>query len=240
VGKKHKKKRRGDAGVSLDPMADSAADIELVLAAIAQSEDDSARRTLAGLDAQLHRFAADIEAARRQLESIRPALEAARQRLALLQGAEPALIDARRRLRALKAADAGFASVRERIAILAPALESARRVLEASPLNLLPETRQQIRNLATELQAISRAVAGPPPGLEALAAQERALEGLTGILASAREEVLALEVLVGTLEFTRSELRALATDLESPRRALRAAIAASPQPSPPGSGQAPS
>jgi chromosome segregation ATPase len=229
MGKKRKKKHRADAGVSLEPMTDTAADIELVLAAIAQSEDESARRTLAGLDAQLHRFAADIEATRRQLESVRPALEAARQRLARLQDAEPGLIDARRRLRALKAAEAGFASVRERIAILAPALESARRAVEASPHGLLPATRQQVRNLATEIQAISRALAGPPPGLEALAAQERAIEGLAGVLASAREEVLALELLVGTLEFTRSELRALATDLEAPRRALRAAIAASEQ-----------
>ncbi len=227
MGKKHKKKHRADAGVSLKSMADTAADIELVLAAIAQSEVDAVRRTLAGLDAQLNRFAADIEATRRQLESLRPALDAARQRLAALHDAEPGLVDARRRLRALKAADAGFASVRERIAILAPALESARRAVEASPHSLLPATRQQVRNLATELQAISRAVAGPPPGLEALAAQERALEGLTDLLASAREEVLALEILVGTLEFTRSELRALATELESPRRALRAAIAAS-------------
>lgn len=227
MAKKHKKKRRERTGVSLDPMADTAADIELVLAAIAQSEDDAVRRTLAGLDAQLNRFAIDIEATRRQLESVRPALDAARQRLALIEAAEPGIIDARRRLRALKAADAGFANVRERIAILAPALESARRAVEASPHGLLPATRQQVRNLATELQAISRAVAGPPPGLAALSAQERALDGVSGILASAREEVLALEVLVGTLEFTRSELRALATELESPRRALRAAIAAS-------------
>jgi len=229
MGKKHKKKRRTDAGVSLGPMADTAADIALVLAAIAQSEDESVRRTLAGLDAQLERFAGDIEATRRQLEAIRPALDAAQQRLADLQEAEPALVDARRRLRALQAADAGFASVRERIAILAPALESARRVVEASPHALLPTTRQQVRTLTTELQAISRALAGPPPGLEALKAQEHALEGLSSVFASAREEVLALEVLVGTLEFARSELRALATDLEAPRRALRAAIAATPQ-----------
>jgi len=82
-------------------MADTAADIALVLAAIAQSEDESVRRTLAGLDAQLERFAGDIEATRRQLEAIRPALDAAQQRLADLQEAEPALVDARRRLRAL-------------------------------------------------------------------------------------------------------------------------------------------
>jgi chromosome segregation ATPase len=207
-------------------MTDTVADIELVLAAIAQSEDEAARRTLAGLDAQLDHFANDIEAARRQLEALRPELDAARQRLVRLEEAEPALADARRRLRALRAADAGFANVRDRIAVLGPALESARRVVEASPHTVPPATRQQIRTLATELQAISRALSGPPPGLEALARHERVLDGVAGILASAREEVLALEVLVGTLEFARSELRALATDLEAPRRALRAAITA--------------
>jgi septal ring factor EnvC (AmiA/AmiB activator) len=215
-------------------MSDTVADIELVLAAIAQSEDESARRTLAGLDAQLARFAKDIEATRRQLEALRPELDAARLRLARLEQVEPALGDARRRLRALRATDTGFANVRARIAVLGPALESARRVVEASPHTVLPATRRQIRTLATELQAISRALSGPPPGLELLAQHERVLDDLAGILASAREEVLALEVLVGTLEFARSELRALATDLEAPRRALRAAIGAGPAGGPAG------
>jgi chromosome segregation ATPase len=228
VKKKHKKKKRSlNPGVSSEAMGDSLYEIEQILAA-SGSEPESAPRELRGIQAQLTRFAADIEAARRRLESVRPALAAARQRLALLEAAQPALVEARRRLYALEVAGAGLEQVHTRVRTLSPSLESARRALETTGAGMLPSTRQQVRQLATELDAVSRALAVPTPILEALRQRVRALEALEPLLVAARGEVEALEALVPVVETARHDLRALATDLEAPRRALDAAIGTFP------------
>jgi chromosome segregation ATPase len=207
-------------------MADGLSEIERVLAVAYRTEAESAPRELRGVQAQLTRFAADLEAARRRLEAVRPALAAARQRLARLEAAQPALMDARTRLHALEAAGPGLEQVRTRVHTLSPSLESARRALETNAPGMLPATRHQVRALATELDAISRTLSSPTPVLESLQVRVRALEALEPLLTAARHEVQALEALVPALETTRRELRGLATELEAPRRALDAAIGA--------------
>lgn len=236
--KKHKKKKRSvHPGVSSLVMDDALYEIERLLAA-SGTEPESAPRELRGVQAQLTRFAADIEAARRRLEAVRPALAAAQQRLMLLEAAQPALTDARRRLHALEAAGSGLEQVRTRVHTLSPSLESARRALETTGTGILPSTRQQVRLLATELEAVSRTLSLPTPILDALRQRVRALEALEPLLTAARDEVQALEVLVPILETARQDLRTLATDLEAPRRALDAAIGTFPAAlGPPGAAQ---
>jgi len=209
-------------------MNDSLREIELLLAA-SGTEPESAPRALRVLQTQLTRFAADLEAARRRLEAVRPALAAAQQRRALLEAALPALADARRRLYALEAAGSGLEEVHTRVRTLSPIVESARRALETTAAGMLPATRQQVRELATELDAVSRALSLPTPIVEALRQRVRALEALEPLLTAAREEVETLEALVPVLETARQDLRALATELEAPRRALDAAIGTFPQ-----------
>ncbi len=205
-------------------MADFLSEIEQVLAVAFRTEAEPAPRALQGIQAQLTHFATELEATRRRLEAVRPALAAARERLARLEAAEPALMDARTRLRALEAVGSSLEALRLRFGALSPTLESARRALEATPPGMLPATKRQVRALATEVGILSRTLSPPEPVFEAL--QVRALEALGPLITAAREEVLALETLVPALEATRRELRGLTTDLEAPRRALDAAIGA--------------
>ncbi len=205
-------------------MADRLSEIEQVLALANRAEVESAPRELLGVQAQLTRFAADVEAARRRLEAVHSALAAARERLARLEAANATLVDARTRLHALEAAGPGLERVLTRVRTLSPSLESARRALEMTAPGMPPAARHQIRALATELEAISRALAASTPVLESLRIRVRALEALEPLLTAAREEVQALDALVPAVEPARRELRALATELEAPRRAVDAAI----------------
>jgi chromosome segregation ATPase len=224
--KKKEKKRPAIPGVTSPSMDDSLTEFEQVLAVAFRTEAESAPRELRRVQTQLTRFAADLEAARRRLEAVRPALAAAEERVARLEAAEPALMDARTRLHALEAAGPGLEQVRTRVHTLSSSLESARRVLETTAPEMLPGTRYQVRALATELEAVSRTLSAPTLVLEALQVRVRALEALEPLLAAARHEVQALEYLVPALEAARRELRGLATELEAPRRALDAAVGA--------------
>lgn len=229
--KKHKKKHNTHrnpiaAGVQFRSMDEALHEVEQLLEVASRTEAEAVPRELRSVESQLNRLAGDLELARRRLEAVRPTLEAARQRLAQLEAAAPALIEARTRLRALEAASADLDKFRTRVHTLSPGIESARRALETSEPAVLPETRRQMRTLATELQAASHSFASPAPILDALRGRVRALEALDPLLATARDEVNALEALDPVLEATRLGLRELATELEAPRRALEAAVAA--------------
>jgi hypothetical protein len=227
--KRGKKRKLQEPGVRCRVMDDPLREIEQLLAAASSSESDCAPRELRGVQTELTRLAADVEATRRRLETVRPALAAAQERLARLEAAQPALADARRRLHALEAAGSGLEQVRTRVRTLSPSVESARRALETTATGMLPATRHQMRKLATELEAASRALALPTSILEGLEHKVRALEALEPLLTIARDEVQALEALAPVLETARRDLRALATELEAPRRALDAAIGVFPR-----------
>jgi len=201
-------------------------DTDEILAIAASAGAETAPLALRAAQAQLARLAPEVEATRRRLEAIRPALLVRREQVARLEAAELVLRTARERLRALEAAGLHLEAVRTRVLTVSPALESARRSLEATPPDMLPATRRQVRALATEVEAVSRTVFPPAPVLDALRAQVRALDALAPLLESAREEVRLLETLSRSLEAPRLELRALATELEAPRRAIDAAVRA--------------
>jgi chromosome segregation ATPase len=211
-------------GRTIEPMFHGRRDTDEILAMAASAGAEIAPLALRTLQARLARLAAEVEVTRRRLEAIRPALAVRREQVAQLEAAEVVLQDARVRLRALEAAGPGLEAVRTRVRTMSPALESARRTLEATPPGMLPATRRQVRALATEIEAVSRTVFPPAPVLEALRAQVRALDALVPLLRSAREEVRVLEALTRSLETARIELRALATELEAPRRAVDAAV----------------
>jgi chromosome segregation ATPase len=199
-------------------------EIEEVLAVAYRTKVESAPPELLGVQAQLTRLAADVEAVRRRLEAVHPALAAARERLARLEAAKTTLVDARTRLQALEAAGPGLERVRTRVRTPSPSLEAARRALDATASGMPPAARDQVRALATELEAIARTLSSSTPVLEALRIRVRALDALEPVLTATREEVRALEALDPAVETARRELRALATELEAPRRALDAAI----------------
>jgi len=197
-------------------------EIEQVLAVASRTNAESAPRELLGVHAQFTRFAEDVEAARRRLEAVHPTLKAARERLARLEAAKTTLVDARTRLHALEAAGPGLERVLTRVRTPSPSLEAARRALDATAPGMLPA--DQVRALATELEAIARTFSSSTPVLESLRIRVRALDVLEPLLTATREEVRALEALDPAAETARRELRALATELEAPRRALDAAI----------------
>jgi chromosome segregation ATPase len=199
-------------------------EIEQVLAVAYRTKAESAPRELLGVQAQVTRFADDVEAARRRLEAVHPALSAARERLARLEAAKTTLVDARTRLHALEAAGPGLERVLTRVRTPSPSLEAARRALDATASGMLPAARDQVRALATELEAITRTFSSSTPVLESLRIRVRALDVLEPLLTTTREEVRALEELDPVVETARREQRALATELEAPRRALDAAV----------------
>jgi len=199
-------------------------EIEQVLAVADRTRLQSAPRELLGIQARLTRFAADVEAARRCLEAVHPACVAARARLARLEVAKTTLVDARTRLHALEAAGPGQEQVLSRVRTPSPSLEAVRRALDPTASEMQPAARDQVRALATELEAIARTLSSSTPVLESLRVRVRALDTLEPLLTATREEVRALESLDPAVETARRELRALATELEAPRRALDAAI----------------
>jgi len=206
------------------PKADYLSEIEQVLAVAYRVKVESAPRELLGVQAQLTRFAADVEAARRQLEAVHPALAAARARLTQLAAAKTTLVDARTRLHALEAAGPGLERVRTRVRTPSPSLEAMRHALDTTAPGMPPAARDQARALATKLEAIAWTLSSSTPVLESLRVRVRALDALEPVLTATREEVRALESLDPAVEMARRELRALATGLEAPRRALDAAI----------------
>lgn len=199
-------------------------EIEQVLAVAHRLKGEPAPRGLLGAQAQLTRFAADVEAARRRLEAVHPALAAARERLARLEAAKTTLVDARTRLHALEAGGPGLERVLTRVRTPSPSLEAARRALDTAASGMQPTARAQARVLATELEAIARTAASSTPVRESLRLRVRALDALEPVLMATREEVSVLESLDPALETARRELRALATELEAPRRALDTAV----------------
>ena len=89
---------------------------------------------------------------------------------------------------------------------------------------MLPASRDQVRVLAIELEAVARTLSSPTPVLESLRIRVRALDALEPLLATTREEVRVLEALDPAVDRARRELRSLATELEAPRRAVDEAI----------------